>query len=104
MEIGVVSGSVEAAIDMNVKKSGRTTGFTEGIVHTLDATISVGYGTKTAVFENQILTGDMSDPGDSGSLVVDQSNRAVGLLFAGSTTVTVINPIAAVLSQLNITI
>jgi hypothetical protein len=104
MELGVVSGSVEAAIDMNVKKSGRTTGFTEGIVHTLDATISVGYGTKTAVFENQILTGDMSDPGDSGSLVVDESNRAVGLLFAGSTTVTVINPIAAVLSQLNITI
>lgn len=104
MEIGVVSGTVAAEIGMKVKKSGRTTGFTEGEINTLDATISVGYGTKTAVFENQILTGDMSDPGDSGSLIVDENNRAVGLLFAGSTTVTVINPIDAVLSLLNITI
>lgn len=104
MEIGVVSGTVAAAIDMKVRKSGRTTGYSEGEVNTLDATISVGYGTQTAVFENQIMTGDMSDPGDSGSLIVDESNRAVGLLFAGSTTVTVINPIDAVLSLLNITI
>jgi len=104
MEIGVVSGTVQADIGMKVKKSGRTTGLTTGEIHTLDATISVGYGTNTAVFEQQILSGDMSDPGDSGSLIVDENNRAVGLLFAGSTTVTVINPIDAVLSALNITI
>jgi len=104
MEIGVVSGIVEAVMDMKVRKSGRTTGYSEGTVNSLDTTIEVGYGSRTAIFEHQILTTDMSDPGDSGSLIVDEANHAVGLLFAGSTTVTVINPIDAVLSALNITI
>ncbi len=102
--IGTVSGTVDAEIGMAVKKSGRTTGFTEGEITVLDAVVEVGYGSQTAVFQNQILTGDMSDPGDSGSLIVDTQNRAVGLLFAGSTTVTVMNPIAAVMSTLGITI
>lgn len=104
MKIGTVSGTVDAAVGMKVRKSGRTTGYTEGIINTLDATIEVGYGSNVAVFEQQILTNDMSDPGDSGSLIVSEDNRAVGLLFAGSSSVTVINPIAAVLSALNIKI
>jgi hypothetical protein len=104
MNIGEVQGTVDAVVGMAVKKSGRTTGYTEGRINTLDATIEVGYGSNVAVFEQQILTNDMSDPGDSGSLVLDEQNRAVGLLFAGSSSVTVINPIDAVLSLLNITI
>ncbi len=104
MELGVVNGVAEATIGMKVRKSGRTTGLTEGEINSLDTTIEVGYGSQVAVFEHQLLAGDMSDPGDSGSLVVDENNRAVGLLFAGSTTVTVLNPIDAVLSALNITI
>ena len=44
----------------------------------------------------------MSQPGDSGSLAVDESNRAVGLLFAGSDRTTVFNPIAAVRDALGI--
>ncbi len=102
LKIGDVQGTVQAAVGMAVKKSGRTTGYTEGRISTLDATIEVGYGSNVAVFEQQILTNDMSDPGDSGSLVLDEQNRAVGLLFAGSSSVTVINPIDAVLSSLNI--
>jgi len=104
LEIGVVQGTAEAVLGLKVRKSGRTTGYTEGEVNALDASIKVGYGNQTALFEQQILTNDMSDPGDSGSLIVDEQNHAVGLLFAGSTTVTVINPISAVLSALNITI
>ncbi len=104
MELGVVNGVAEATIGMKVRKSGRTTGLTDGEINSLDTTVEVGYGSQVAVYEHQILTGDMSDPGDSGSLIVDGNNRAVGLLFAGSTTVTVINPIDAVLSALNITI
>ncbi|MBN1480182.1 hypothetical protein EH223_19675 [candidate division KSB1 bacterium] len=104
MKIGQVAGTREAVVGLKVRKSGRTTAYTEGVIHTLDATIEVGYGNRSAVFEQQILTADMSDPGDSGSLIVSEDNKAVGLLFAGSTSVTVINPIAAVLSALNITI
>lgn len=104
LNIGKVQGSVEAEIGMLVKKSGRTTGLTHGEITVLDTSVEVNYGSQTALFEHQILTGDMSDPGDSGSLIVDNQNRAVGLLFAGSDTVTVINPIDAVLTALNITI
>lgn len=104
MKIGQVAGTRQAEVGLKVRKSGRSTGYTEGTIHTLDATIEVGYGNTIAVFEQQILTNDMSDPGDSGSLIVSEDNKAVGLLFAGSTSVTVINPIAAVLSLLNITI
>ncbi|MBN1560909.1 hypothetical protein JW998_11705 [candidate division KSB1 bacterium] len=104
LKIGAVSGTAEAAIGMTVKKSGRTTGYTEGVINTLDATVEVSYGSTTAIFEQQIFTNYMSDPGDSGSLIVSEDNKAVGLLFAGSSTVTVINPIAAVLAGLNIVI
>ncbi len=105
LKIGKVSGTTEATIGMAVKKSGRTTGLTQGSITIVDATIEVGYGgNRTATYEHQLLSNDMSDPGDSGSLLVDSENRAVGLLFAGSDEVTVFNPIDAVLSALNIKI
>ena len=104
LEIGRVLGTVAAQIGMKVKKSGRTTGLTESQITILDTTIEVGYGSQVAAFEHQVLAGAMSEPGDSGSLIVDMQNHAVGLLFAGSSSVTVMNPIAAVLSALNITI
>jgi hypothetical protein len=106
LEIGAVSGTVEATPGMAVRKSGRTTELTTGEVISIDTTVTVGYGAgRTAVFEEQIVSGAMSQPGDSGSLVVDAgSQRAVGLLFAGSDTTTIYSPIAFVEDLLNITI
>lgn len=105
LKIGPVSGTTPAEINMAVKKSGRTTALTEGAITVLDTTIDVGYGgSRVATFEHQILTADMSNPGDSGSLLVSNDNKAVGLLFAGSDSVTVYNPIESVLSLLSITI
>lgn len=106
VDIGVVSGTVEATLGMSVRKSGRTTAFTTGEVTVLGATVSVSYGTnRTAQFENQIVTGPMSEGGDSGSLLVSGSElKAVGLLFAGSSQSTIHNPIQAVMDCLDITI
>jgi len=106
LEVGTVSGTVEAALGMAVRKSGRTTGFTTGEIIVLDATVSVSYGVgRTASFENQIVTGPISQGGDSGSLVVAGNElKAVGLLFAGSDQSTILNPIQAVLDCLNVTI
>jgi len=42
--------------------------------------------------------------GDSGSLVLDEENRAVGLLFAGSEKYTIINQINHVLDQLGVSL
>jgi hypothetical protein len=103
--IGQVSGTKVATLGMKVRKSGRTTGYTEGTVNLLNATVSVAYGSKTARFTGQIITSPMSQGGDSGSLIVDGTeNKAVGLLFAGSNLSTIFNPIDKVLAALNITI
>jgi hypothetical protein len=103
--IGQVSGTKFAQLGMKVRKSGRTTGYTEGTINLLNATVSVAYGSKTARFTGQIITSPMSQGGDSGSLIVDGTeNKAVGLLFAGSNLSTIFNPIDRVLAALNVTI
>ena len=106
LNIGTVTGVEPAALGMSLRKSGRTTGFTTGTVDVLGATVQVSYGTgKVATFEDQIVSGPMSQGGDSGSLVVtgDDPPRAVGLLFAGSDQTTIMNPIQVVLDTLNVT-
>lgn len=81
-------------------KSGRTTGITEGDIISPDATIQVGYSRGTALFEHQIVTGYMSDGGDSGSAGLGKDDRSlVGLLFAGSDTTTIFNRIEHILSK-----
>ncbi len=106
LNIGVVSGTTEGVLGMQVRKSGRTTGFTTGVITTIEATVSVNYGSgRVATFENQFVAGPMSEGGDSGSLIVAaDSQQAVGLLFAGSTQSTIFNPIQAVLDCLNVEI
>lgn len=103
LDIGLVAGVAEASIDMPVQKTGRTTMHTQGTVLAIHATVRVNYGDgKVAVFKDQLVTGPMSAGGDSGSLVVDMDRRAVGLLFAGSSTVTICNRIARVVDALRI--
>ena len=106
LEIGVVNGTTPARLGMSVRKSGRTSGLTSGEIVILNATVNVGYGeNRAARFEEQIITGPMSQGGDSGSLLVAaESPQAVGLLFGGSDQSTVYNPIQAVLDALNVSI
>jgi len=86
-----------------VEKTGRTTNFTTGKIIGLNATIDVNYGSgRVARFARQIITSRMSAPGDSGSLVCDTKEGAVGLLFAGSSRVTVLNSILYVQRALRI--
>ncbi len=101
--IGHVSGTKPAALGMRVRKSGRTTDYTEGTITLLNATVNIAYGAKSARFVGQIITTAMSQGGDSGSLVVDATeNKGVGLLYAGSTQATILNPIDAVLNELQV--
>ncbi len=88
----------------SVKKCGRTTGFTTGTVTAVNATVDVQYGGGIARFTNQIVTTDMSEGGDSGSLGVDTQNRPFGLLYAGSSTATIFNPIDDVLNRFGVSI
>jgi hypothetical protein len=88
---------------MGVQKSGRSTAFTRGRVTIVGTTINVGFGMgRSARFNNQIVTSPMGEPGDSGSLLLDGANRAVALLFAGSSKATLYHPITDVLNALDI--
>jgi hypothetical protein len=109
MGLGIPSSVVApAALNMSLTKAGRTTALTVGTVTSINATVNVMYpkqcGARTGTtykFTNQIVTTDMSDGGDSGSLGVtnDSCHQPVGLLFAGSSTQTIFNPAAEVLSK-----
>jgi len=92
------AGIIEPQLGMKVFKSGRTTGVTEAIITQLDVTVNVRYGNQSARFAGQIMTTPFSQPGDSGSLALDFQRNAVGLLFSGSTQVSVLNPISQVLA------
>jgi hypothetical protein len=103
LDIGRIAGVVEAALGAPLKKSGRTTGFTTGTVLQTDVTVRVSYGTnRIATFTDQLMAGEMSQGGDSGSAVLDDQNRIAGLLFAGSTNTTVISRIQHVFAALEL--
>jgi len=109
IDIGTLSSdTVAASLNMAVKKSGRTTGLTTGNITAVNATIDVSYGKgKTARFTNQIVVGSSGfiAAGDSGSLMVGDvatNPHAVGLLFAGSSTTAIANPIDDVLSSFSV--
>ena len=102
LNIGVPSGVGAATLGTPLQKTGRTTGYTTGQITQLDVTVSIDYGGKLATFRNQLMAGAMSQGGDSGSVVLDMNKRAVGLLFAGSSTATVMNPLPLVLDALQV--
>jgi hypothetical protein len=118
LEVGTLtSATIAASVGQAVKKSGRTSGLTRSSISGLNATISVAYENEcaggaafTKTFTGQILVSNSASRflkgGDSGSLMVQDvtSNpRAIGLLFAGSSTIAVANPINQVLSFLGAT-
>ena len=104
LKIGVPKGTHEADLGTDVQKSGRTTGHTTGQINQIDVTVQVAYGTRIATFTDQLMAGAMSAGGDSGSAVLDDEGYVVGLLFAGSETTTIINPIQAVMDALGVQI
>lgn len=113
--IGRISGTAKAVGDMRVRKHGRTTGYTEGIVadESYDALVGMDHNNPNVVakFQNQMRI-EVTSPypaiglgGDSGSLVVMKTQlKAVGLYFAGPPdgSYGVANHIDDVLSELEI--
>jgi len=102
LNIGIPTGVAIATLGTPVQKSGRTTGYTADQITQIDVTVTVDYGGPTATFKNQLLAGAMSQGGDSGSAVLDMNKQVVGLLFAGSNTTTIMNPIQFVLDALQV--
>ena len=101
---------VAASIGEGVAKSGRTTSLTCSTVDAINVITAVSYQTgcntgstfsMTYTGQVSVSGGTFSASGDSGSLIVDQNTAdPVALLYGGSDTDTVGNPVADVLSAL----
>lgn len=90
LDIGKLTGLAEVGLGDTVIKSGRTTAVTKDTVTQTNVTVRVQYGEgQIATFEDQVMAGPMCEGGDSGSAVLDSKHRFVGLLFAGSDSVTI---------------
>jgi hypothetical protein len=112
-DIGTISATVKpASVGLSVAKSGRTTGFTTGTISSINTSVSVQYqkscgsGKKfTVSYTNQVVINSttFSAGGDSGSLIVSNNSchQPVALLFAGSSSTTIANPIGEVLTKLS---
>ena len=102
LNIGPIAGVAQAQEGGTVQKSGRTTAVTSTEIIDTNATVTVNYGLFNLTLENQIITNYMANGGDSGSALLDMDRNLVGLLFAGSSYVTVHNHIANVLSAIGV--
>lgn len=101
---------ITATIGENVAKSGRSTGLKCSSVSSISLATSVSYqqgcstgSTFTVNYTNQVSVagGTFGSAGDSGSLIVDETTAdPVALLYGGSDTDTVGNPVADVLAAL----
>ncbi|PSL79708.1 hypothetical protein C7T35_36290 [Variovorax sp. WS11] len=98
---------------MVVTKAGRTTGVTGGMIRAIRVRgVQVNYGTQQApiiaTFDNAItITGNgglpFSNPGDSGSVILDQaSGRPVALLFAGDGVTTTACDVSVACARFNV--
>ncbi len=103
-EIGRPNGTKLAQIGMMIRKHGRTTGYTEGNVTLMNATVDVSYSENLqARFAGQVIATPISQGGDSGALIMERDSlKAVGLLFAGSRRATIFTPIQTVLDVMEI--
>ena len=84
-KIGKLKGVDTAKLNEDVRKVGRTTGLTEGKVHTINTTITVHPSdSQELLYKNQIIASIEQDFGDSGSLLVNNNNKVLGLFVGGS--------------------
>ena len=73
------------AVGVLVQKSGDMSGHTHGIVTGLHGTVGpyAANGVGNIYFVDVVVTSGMSRPGDSGSLLMDYTGQAIGVLFGG---------------------
>jgi hypothetical protein len=115
LDMGVPSSTLATpTVGVGVAKSGRATGLTCATISSVNTNVlvqyqrSCGQGKKFAIlYLNQVAVNGstFSAAGDSGSLIVTQlAAQPVALLFAGSSTTTIANPISDVTSAFGVTV
>jgi hypothetical protein len=91
-------------IGLSVHKVGAVTGETKGVVQAVALAVKIPYGEDEATFVGQIGISSFTQPGDSGSLVLDDSDRAVGIHLGAVDGMSICTPIERILSALDCTL
>lgn len=103
LEAGTPEGYSEAAVEDTVIMSGCTSGLQTAKVIATDGVATVSYGPAGhAVFEDQLITEPIAHGGDSGSVILNNKKEVVGLIFAGSDSVSIANKISNVIAALGL--
>ncbi|MDD3494015.1 MAG: hypothetical protein PHI12_11170 [Dehalococcoidales bacterium] len=99
-----VKGVAKAERGMKVKKSGRTTGTTFGEIVATDMDTKAADWQGNTIWQllNQIRVDISIEGGDSGSLLLTDDNKAVGLIWGGNQNLGIASPIGYVMSALDI--
>lgn len=103
----MISGMKDLELGELVKKTGRTTERTMGMVEIVNLMSKVQYGPgQIATFDDQVAIradeGNFSEPGDSGSAILTMEDMLGGLLFAGGSGITIANRIGHVVAILGV--
>lgn len=103
LELGKPEEMAVAEVGDRVIKSGRSSGKTDGAVTAIGVTLQVDLNDQeVGLFSEQVVADMVSKGGDSGSLVVNERMKAVGLLFAGSEKFTIFNDLGNVFKLLGV--
>ncbi|MPQ45020.1 trypsin-like peptidase domain-containing protein [Clostridium tarantellae] len=104
--VGKITGISKAVIGERIKKVGRTSGLTMGEVTTINTTIEISYGGRFKtpfLFKGLTLAKLQLDQGDSGSIVLNEKNEAIGQAISSSSqNITTFADMETVLTALNV--
>jgi hypothetical protein len=105
--IGALKGISEPRRGTRVRLAGRTSGVTHGKITAIAYDVrvsgySVGSEQNDAGFTDVIVSSGMSEGGDTGAILVDERNNALGMCFAGSAEFSLFLPIRKILDALKV--
>ncbi|KEI11955.1 hypothetical protein Z959_12730 [Clostridium novyi B str. ATCC 27606] len=103
--VGKINCVKSPKLNVSVKKVGTITELTRGFITNTNAVVVINYTNgKSAFFKDQIFTTYMAQKGDSGAILLDDNNCALGLLYGYSPNVTAFNRLSTVLDQLDVSL
>ena len=102
--VGRIEGiTSEIELGDTVRIVGRTSGLVEGRVTAIDVTTSIWISSnERIILAGMIETPKLSNPGDSGAPVLTTDNKLLGIVYASSSTTTLIIPIEPILEELDV--
>ncbi|ACT33748.1 MULTISPECIES: hypothetical protein [Clostridium] len=104
--IGMPKGTIIPKLNEEVAKVGERTELTTGKIISINTTVKINcaFLGKKALFKNQIITTSMSNPGDSGAVLLDRNDNVIGILISGTDSHDTFSPINYTLKELNVRI